>query len=529
MSDDLIAIIACCILGLIAHGSRSAHWLEWVIRITICVFIAGECLYILGAEPSAQMTTNPYGYSLLVGCAIASTVLLFEPGRKLFSLLFTVIEQIIGGRVLLALMGKLIAPVKIETRERFPDHRVGVAVPATHSVYAIDPAKTDHPVSDVGNTAGEPDASSAADGSGSNPAAGAADGLASSSASSAVANDSVSLVSTSGSATVGDTEVKPEGDTAISEASVGPTGTEANSEAGSAASEPALGGTSSAAKDDPSSAGMDQTAATDESDDDESVADEHPSAPESKWVMQQIPFHKAFFAERIFVPSSIPHMNALWIYVTVIAFLLTHTELTSGFQMPSIMIPLPVSFDQLFSYNFLGLILLSACGVGIFVTRKPMETLRRLGLVRPTFTHVLIGIGGIFMTFAYDYLWSTYTHGQDGMGYADKISHYNEGAFNPTTSASSASALASATGICAGIGEEIISRGALQPVLGILPAAFLHGVLHAQFAHAPMLILQVAGWSTIMGIIRRYTNTTTTIITHVGYNFITTFIFAFNP
>jgi hypothetical protein len=32
-----------------------------------------------------------------------------------------------------------------------------------------------------------------------------------------------------------------------------------------------------------------------------------------------------------------------------------------------------------------------------------------------------------------------------------------------------------------------------------------------------------------MGLVRRFTNTTTTIIGHAGYNFVTTFLFSFNP
>lgn len=485
MSDDIIAIIACCILGLIAHGSRSQRWLEWVIRVTICVFIGGECLYILNAEPTAQMTTNPWGYSLLVACAALSGVLLFEPGRKLFSLLFTAIEQVVAGRVLLALLGKLVAPVPVLVESSAPSLSGAGARTLPPPLRSV---ADSHPVSDSSSTSASTGGVNAPE----------------------KADGAVDL----------DRELSGEIPDQTSEAA------SITGEAGGPSSSAMEAGAEANA-----SAAIDEAVAQD----DEHTSDSDPVAPQSEpsdattWVMQKIPFYKAFFAERIFVPSSIPHMNALWIYLTVVAFLLTHTEMSSGFQMPSIMIPLPVSLDQLFSYNFLGLIMLSACGVGILVTRKPMETLRRLGIVKPTLAQVFIGIAGIFVTFAYDYLWSTYTHGQEGLGYADKISHYNEGAFNPTASASSAGMLASATGICAGIGEEILSRGALQPVLGILPSAFLHGALHAQFSHAPILILQVFGWSTIMGIIRRYTNTTTTIITHVGFNFISTFLFAFNP
>ena len=113
---------------------------------------------------------------------------------------------------------------------------------------------------------------------------------------------------------------------------------------------------------------------------------------------------------------------------------------------------------------------------------------------------------------------------------ATKISSYNSGTFAVDgTDFTGSLILALATALCAGIGEETLIRGALQPVVGILPAALLHGILHAQFANAPILILQIAAWSCVMGIVRRCTNTTTTIIGHVGFNFVSVFLFAFNP
>lgn len=404
MSDDLIAIIGCSILGLMAHGAKRHTWLEWVIRVTICLFLFGELISLLD-NPQA-LTDSPWGYYILLGTVISSAVLLFKPGRVLFSYLFTIVNQLVAGRLLLAAFGRL-------------QEAVPAPAPAT-------PESGPSPEPSNGESLVQTSVASATDLAGSSTA------------------------------------------TAV----------------------PPLSGAGS--------------------------------------CYRKISLLNAFLAERVFVESSIPHMNGLWIYISTLSFLLTHMEI-AGFQMPSIMIPVPVTLDQLFSYNFLGLILLAVCGAGIFVTRKPLEVLRRLGLVKPKLWHVGVGIAGIFMTFAYDWLWSFYTHGQEGLGYADKLTHYNEGTFVGGASAGAAAGVASATGICAGFGEEILIRGALQPVFGIIPAAFMHGVLHGQFAHAPLLILQVFGWSALMGIIRRYTNTTTTIITHVGFNFLSTFIIAFNP
>lgn len=233
-------------------------------------------------------------------------------------------------------------------------------------------------------------------------------------------------------------------------------------------------------------------------------------------------------ADRIFVADSIPHMNALWVYVTVLGSLLANIN-PESMKVPSISLPFPVPIDSLFSYNFLGLIILSACGVGIIVTRKPKEVLDRLGLVKPTGKQVLIGIVFIFITAFYDYLWSLYT-GTPSSGVGGKLANYNAGTFAaPGGGAGNAAFLALCTGVFAGCGEEILIRGALLPVFGAFPSGLLHGALHGQFGHAPILILQITGWSTMMGIVRYYTNTTTTIITHVGYNLIFTFLFAFNP
>lgn len=236
---------------------------------------------------------------------------------------------------------------------------------------------------------------------------------------------------------------------------------------------------------------------------------------------------EALIAERIFVKESIPHMYALWVYVCVFCYMASGTA-KEDFSVPSFPLPIPVTPDQLLVYNGLALVALAVCGVGIMVSRKPKEVLARLGLEKPKGWHVGIALIGIVGTFAYDYLWSLYTHPMQG-GMQGKLTDYNLGAFDTGGGAAPSALLALSTALCAGIGEEVLMRGAVQPALGILPAALMHGILHAQFQHAPILILQVAGWSIIMGIIRRYTNTTTTLITHVCFNFLMTFLFSFNP
>lgn len=389
MSADLLAILGCCILGLVAHGSRQQRWLEWVLRGLYVLVLGGELLS-LTASPEAGDETGELVHATTIVVAAATGLMLLKPVREGLSRILTVIDQIIAGRVLLAALGKL--HVWVESP------RPLVAAPIT----------------------------------------------------------------------AGDTNT------------------------------------------------------TDEAPPPE--ADVEPVKTRKKLTAVE-----ALLAERVFVPSSIPHLNGLWIYITCLGYLIANTEM-KGMQLPMLPVPFPVTLDQLLYYNGLGLVILAMCGAGIAVARKPKETFQRLGLVKPSLKQVGIGVFMIFFTFFYDYVWSLFTHAQIGMDYGDKLSHYNEGTFSVNGgSAPNAFILALFTGLCAGIGEETLIRGALQPVFGIFPAAFLHGALHGQFSHAPLFIIQVAGWSTLMGIVKRYTNTTTTIITHAGFNFLSAFLFAFNP
>jgi hypothetical protein len=238
------------------------------------------------------------------------------------------------------------------------------------------------------------------------------------------------------------------------------------------------------------------------------------------------PMRARFQRERIFMEDSIPHMNGLWIYITTIGCLLANVS-PDSWNMPMIGIPFPAQLDSLFSYNLFGLIVLAVCGAGIFVARKPMDVLRRLGLVKPLPWHYGVAFFTVIGTFGYDYLWSLYT-GTPQAGIGSKLGQYNAGTFTANGAGPSAF-LAFATALCAGIGEETLMRGGLQPVFGIFPAGALHGILHGQFTHVPQLMIQIGVWSALLGIVRKYTNTTTTIIAHGTYNLINTFLFAFNP
>lgn len=73
--------------------------------------------------------------------------------------------------------------------------------------------------------------------------------------------------------------------------------------------------------------------------------------------------------------------------------------------------------------------------------------------------------------------------------------------------------------LASGVGEELLFRGALQPVLGLWPTAVLFALLHIQYGLTPITLV-VFAIGVILGYIRRRDSTTLAIFIHTGYNFI---------
>jgi len=71
----------------------------------------------------------------------------------------------------------------------------------------------------------------------------------------------------------------------------------------------------------------------------------------------------------------------------------------------------------------------------------------------------------------------------------------------------------------AGLGEELLFRGALQPIFGILPTSLIFAVSHVQYGLTPATVA-IFLLAVILGIIRKRSNTTVAILVHAGYNFI---------
>ncbi len=160
----------------------------------------------------------------------------------------------------------------------------------------------------------------------------------------------------------------------------------------------------------------------------------------------------------------------------------------------------------------LPFLLASVLGVGLFMRRGTAATLTRLGLVRPTAWQILLGLGAAGLFFAFG-------NGMDALahlvtpGTAQKVEVANQRLFGQLGDPVGIATIALSAGIC----EEALFRGAMQPRLGVLWSALVFTAVHAQYGlslvAAAVLVLAVG-----LGLLRRLTNTTTSTICHVVYN-----------
>jgi uncharacterized protein len=160
----------------------------------------------------------------------------------------------------------------------------------------------------------------------------------------------------------------------------------------------------------------------------------------------------------------------------------------------------------------LPFLLAALAGVGLGVRRSPRGTLQRLGLVRPGAWQVVLGLAAAGLFFAVG-------NGIDALshivtpGVADKVDAANGHLFSRLGDPAGIATIAITAGVC----EEVLFRGALQPRLGLVWPALVFAAIHTQYGLSldslAVFILAVG-----LGVLRRVTNTTTTVLCHVAYD-----------
>lgn len=151
-------------------------------------------------------------------------------------------------------------------------------------------------------------------------------------------------------------------------------------------------------------------------------------------------------------------------------------------------------------------------GVGLGIRRRPGPVLARLGLTVPRLWQVLLALvcAGAFYAFGIGaealQQWLT-------PGVASQVGSATGRLYRTVDNPIGIVTIALVPAIC----EETLFRGALQPRLGLIWTAIVFALLHTQYGFSidelAVLILAFG-----LGLLRRWTNTTTSMLCHALYN-----------
>jgi uncharacterized protein len=157
--------------------------------------------------------------------------------------------------------------------------------------------------------------------------------------------------------------------------------------------------------------------------------------------------------------------------------------------------------------------LLAAVGVGWWTRRSWRATLDRLALVMPSGREWLVGIGfGLGMVPVVLLIESLASFvGVTADADVERLSEQLLGSLFMTP-------LGILTiGLAAGLGEETLFRGALQPRFGLILTAVFFALVHSQYG-ITLSTLVVLLLGLVLGWLRLRYNTSTAMITHAVYN-----------
>jgi len=159
-------------------------------------------------------------------------------------------------------------------------------------------------------------------------------------------------------------------------------------------------------------------------------------------------------------------------------------------------------------------IALALFGVGLWIRRGLPQVIARLGLNSITPRSIVAGLIGATACIAFLIIAGTLMQlviGTDTLQEQQAASQALTGQFDSLS-------VALVVALAVGIGEEILFRGAIQPVFGNGLTSLLFTVIHTQYAFTPAtLIIFVV--SLALGFLRKNYGTTSSIVAHAAYNF----------
>jgi membrane protease YdiL (CAAX protease family) len=217
-------------------------------------------------------------------------------------------------------------------------------------------------------------------------------------------------------------------------------------------------------------------------------------------------------------PSSLVHLVALEYALALLgASALTAVFVSAAAQDPEMMGQLLADNDNLLAVAWAqaaGFVALALLGVGFLVRRDLRASLQRLGVTRSFSVKwwLAVTLTALGTSILVDVIWRALD--PEGM---EAVSRISGELFEPFIAAGFIGMLT--VGLSAGIGEELVFRGAAQERFGLAFTSFLFAVMHTQYTVSPALI-QVFLVAVVLGLARVRANTTTCIVAHASYNMV---------
>jgi membrane protease YdiL (CAAX protease family) len=162
--------------------------------------------------------------------------------------------------------------------------------------------------------------------------------------------------------------------------------------------------------------------------------------------------------------------------------------------------------------QFVAFTVLAYVLVGVSIWRTFQEANNRLGLTWPTRRQVAVGVAGVFAG-----LFVMVVAGVLTTVFQPDFNQEIEQATEGITESVSSPIGAIFFGLGAGISEELLLRGAVQPRYGLVLTSALFALLHNQYGIS-FVLLGVFLMGVVLGLERKYFGTTAAIITHAIFN-----------
>lgn len=162
--------------------------------------------------------------------------------------------------------------------------------------------------------------------------------------------------------------------------------------------------------------------------------------------------------------------------------------------------------------NAVTFVAIAYVAVGYRIYRNGAEATERLGLKVPDLKTLAISIALVIPCFILSIIGSALT-----VAFQPDIVDNLEETMDQMTSGLDNPIGALLIGLSAGVGEEVLFRGAIQPRFGIVIAALFWTSLHVQYDFSFVLVgLFAVGL--VLGFQRKYLGTASAVITHAAYN-----------